>query len=133
MTFTAPPLARLYPLLAGMWAVLVLVLTLTPAKQMPEVPEWQLLSFDTAAHAFVFLVLAILTYLAVRYQYRFANLREYAWPSVFLGSVVFGAIIEVLQMTMALGRHGEWSDLISDSLGSATGLLTVWALQRFRK
>ena len=43
-----------YAALPALWAIVVLVLTLTPANEMPNTPSWELLSFDTAAHAGVF-------------------------------------------------------------------------------
>lgn len=111
--------------------MLVLILTLTPAQDMPDTPEWELLSFDTAAHAGVFAVLAFTGYISARRQRRFPALRRQALWWVGIGCTLFGALIEVLQMTMALGRHGEWSDLISDTLGTLTGLSAAWLLRRW--
>lgn len=110
-----------------LWVAVMLVLTLTPSREMPRTPAWKLLSFDTAAHAGVFAVLAGLAWLWARRQ---ARLRHPA--SVVLAScVAFGALIEVLQYAMQLGRHAEWSDLLSDSLGAALGLaLTAVAGRR---
>jgi VanZ family protein len=133
MLLTAPPSSRRRPLL-GLpltWAALVLVLTLTPAKDMPAVPPWELISFDTAAHAFVFFVLAVLSYFSAGRQLRWPGLRQHAFPLMLLAGIGFGALIELLQMSMHLGRHGEWSDLIGDALGTLTGLLAMWALRRW--
>lgn len=113
------------------WAALVLVLTLTPAKDMPEVPPWELISFDTAAHAFVFFVQAVLSYFSAQRQQRFPNVRRYSFGLLLFGGILFGALIEVLQMTMHWGRHGEWSDVIGDALGTLAGLLSMHALRRW--
>ena len=113
------------------WAALVLVLTLTPAKDMPQVPPWQLLSFDTVAHAFVFFVLAALSYFSSQRQWRYPWLHRHAFELTLTGSILFGALIELLQMRMNLGRHGEWSDVISDALGTLAGLLSMWAVRRW--
>ena len=126
------PTHRPYAALPLLWAVVVLVLTLTPSDEMPRTPAWELLSFDTAAHAGVFFVLAGLSWFALHRQRRWPSLARHAGWAVLVGSVLFGALIEVLQMTMKLGRHGEWSDLISDSIGAAlaVGIAAIWA-QRF--
>jgi VanZ family protein len=126
------PTRRPYAALPLLWAVMVLVLTLTPSDEMPRTPAWELLSFDTAAHAGVFFVLAGLSWFALHRQRRWPSLARHAGWAVLVGSVLFGALIEVLQMTMKLGRHGEWSDLISDSIGAAlaVGIAATWA-QRF--
>jgi aminopeptidase YwaD len=111
---------RLAGPLTLLWAGVMLVLTLTPAHEMPRTPEWKFLSFDTAAHAGVFAVLAGLAWLWARQQPRLAR---HAASLVLAGCLAFGALIEVLQYAMQLGRHAEWSDLLSDTLGAAVGLL----------
>ncbi len=79
---------------------------------------WRLLSFDTAAHAGVFAVLAF----PLRHWWRIAGGRR-SFLGTFAVALGYGALIEWLQMTMALGRHGEWSDLLSDGLGGVVGAL----------
>ncbi|PJJ54502.1 VanZ like protein [Hymenobacter chitinivorans DSM 11115] len=98
---------------------------------MPEVPPWELISFDTAAHAFVFLVLAALSYFSSIRQQRYASRRRYAFGLVLTEGILLGAFIEFLQVTMDLGRHGEWSDLISDGIGTVAGLLLARASRRW--
>ncbi|QNP53760.1 VanZ family protein [Hymenobacter qilianensis] len=123
MSPSAPPASprRAYVALPGTWAAFILLLTLTPSKDMPVTPRWELLSFDTAAHAFVFAVLAVLSFFSIRRQSRFPGLRAMAVPFVIIGSTLFGGLIEVLQSSMNLGRHGEWSDLLSDGIGALLG------------
>jgi len=113
---------RLAGPLALLWLAVLLVLTLTPARDMPRTPEWKLLSFDTAAHAGVFAVLAGLAWLWA------APRRRHPASLVLLGCIAVGALIEVLQYAMQLGRHAEWTDLLSDTIGAALGLaLGAWA------
>ncbi|MDQ2771396.1 MAG: M28 family peptidase [Bacteroidota bacterium] len=128
------PAPRPYAALPLLWAAVVLVLTLTPANEMPRTPVWELLSFDTAAHAGVFFVLAGLNWFSLRRQRRWPWLARHVGTVVLAGSLLFGALIEGLQMSMHLGRHGEWSDLLSDGLGAAlaVGFATAWASRRSR-
>ena len=42
---------------------------------------------------------------------------------------LFGALIEILQGTMGLGRDGDWHDLVADSVGIALAYV-VWTLVR---
>ena len=129
---------RFYVVLPLLWAALVAVLTLTPAADMPRTPVWELLSFDTAAHAGVFAVLAGLGWLSAQRQRRWPWLARHAAAVVLAGSILFGGLIEVLQQTMHLGRHGEWTDLLSDALGAAlaVGMVTAgagWIAGRSRR
>lgn len=130
---TAPPAPRGRPLvgLPLAWAAFVLVLTLTPADDMPELPPWELISFDTAAHAFVFVILAVLAIFSARRQQAWSWLRRWAYLVVFWGSVAYGLLIELLQTVMHMGRHGEWSDALSDSIGVGVGLLFAYATRRW--
>jgi VanZ family protein len=129
----APPAPRGRPLvgLPLAWAALTLVLTLTPADDMPVVPPWELISFDTAAHAFVFAVLTALAVFSARRQSSSGWLRRHAYLLLLIGCIGFGLLIEALQTAMHLGRHGEWSDAISDALGTGVGLLLAYATRRW--
>lgn len=115
---------RFYGVLTLLWIAIMLVLTLTPAQEMPHTPHWKFLSFDTAAHGGVFAVLAGLAWLWARRPGRV----RHAALLVLAGCVIFGALIEVLQYTMRVGRHAEWTDLLGDSLGAALGLGLVMAM-----
>ncbi|RYY21596.1 MAG: M20/M25/M40 family metallo-hydrolase [Cytophagaceae bacterium] len=108
-----------------LWAGIMLVLTLTPAQEMPKTPDWQVVAFDTAAHAGVFAVLAVLSWVALRQQRRWPVLAQRAAWVVLVGCVLFGGLIEILQYLMHVGRQAEWSDLGGDSLGAALALLLV--------
>jgi aminopeptidase YwaD len=122
-------ISHLYGILTLLWVAIMLVLTLTPAQEMPHTPEWKFLSFDTAAHAGVFAVLAGVAWLWAR-QHRL----RYAALLVLASCVIFGALIEVLQYAMHVGRHAEWTDLLGDSLGAALGLgLVMTVTGRTRK
>lgn len=116
---------KLYAVLPVLWALVMLVLTLTPAREMPRTPEWEFLSFDTAAHAGVFAVLAGLSWVALRQQRRWPVLAQRAGLVVLLGCVLFGGLIEILQYLMHAGRQAEWSDLVGDSVGAALALLLL--------
>jgi aminopeptidase YwaD len=118
-------LRKLYAVPPVLWAAVMLVLTLTPSKEMPRTPDWQLLAFDTAAHAGVFAVLAVLSWVALRQQRRWPALARQPAVPVLVGCVLFGGLIEVLQYLMAVGRQAEWSDLAGDSLGALLALLLV--------
>ncbi|SDX82449.1 VanZ like family protein [Hymenobacter psychrophilus] len=113
------------------WAAFILVSTLTPAADMPVTPHWELLSFDTAAHASVFGVLTVLATFSAWRQRRSAWLRARAFGLVLGLAVGLGALVEVLQHLLALGRHGEWSDLLSDALGAAAGTAFMWFTRRY--
>ncbi|WP_400193339.1 VanZ family protein [Hymenobacter sp. B81] len=128
---TLAPRRPAWPVLPLAWTLIIAWLTLTPIDGLPPMPHWELLSFDTAAHAGVFLVLAVLAVFSARRQQRFPRLRRRAFWWVLVAGTLYGALIELLQTHMALGRMGEWSDVISDTLGTVVGLLLMRLTQRY--
>ncbi|MFD2787006.1 VanZ family protein [Hymenobacter rubripertinctus] len=133
MSASAPPTPprRAFVVLPLAWAAFILVSTLTPANSMPPTPHWELLAFDTAAHAFVFGVLAVLATFSARRQRWWPGLRARAFGTVLVAAIGMGAAIELLQMGMDLGRNGEWSDILSDALGVVAGSALMWFTRRF--
>jgi VanZ family protein len=100
---------------AGLYAAAVgvlLYLCLAPARDLPGEPLW-----DKAEHAIAWAVLSGLGLLF--------------WPArpgrIGGFAVAFGAMVEVLQATLPLGRDGDLRDLLADSVGVAAALI-VWVL-----
>jgi aminopeptidase YwaD len=120
---------RPYAALPIIWALVILALTLLPAADMPVTPKWELLAFDTAAHAGVFGLLALLSWVSLRRQRRWPRLaRHPGWP-LLLGCFLFGGLIEVLQTSMHMGRQGDVKDLIGDTIGAALALGLAWLVR----
>ena len=125
MLTTSPAPRRTYAILPIAWTIVMLWLTLMPSKNLPPTPEWEFLSFDTAAHGGIFAVLAVLCWFSLSRQQRWPALARHVSLVVLVGCVFFGAFIEVVQYSMKLGRHAEWTDLLGDSIGAALALLLV--------
>lgn len=113
---------QLTALAALAWTVFLLWATLSPSGRLPPLPHWELLSFDTAAHAGTFAVSAVLYVLTARWQRRYPRLRRRAFLWTLVLCLLLGGFIELAQTGMGLGRQGEWSDLLSDALGTGAAL-----------
>jgi VanZ family protein len=101
----------------GAYAVAVAVLLylcLAPGKDLPQVNLW-----DKAEHATAWFVLTAIG-LAL-------------WPSrpgrIAGFALVLGALVEVLQAVMPLGRDGDWRDWVADAIG-VTAALVIWRIAR---
>ena len=81
--------------------------------------------FDKVVHFIFYAVAAVLGARYVRESTRgtFA-LRRTLWFVVF-GAIIFGIIIEVLQYTFTVDRHGDLFDAMANSLGAVAGTLAV--------
>ena len=114
-----------------LWATVILLLTLLPAASMPQVPAWELISVPTLAHAIVFFILAVLLLWGFTKQSRFPVLCRQAALLTLTGSVLFGAGIEGLQMVLNWGRQGDPLDVISNSIGTVSGIAAYyWLLKK---
>jgi hypothetical protein len=101
---------RRFWLLSGISiALLIATLSLLPNSELPDVRF-----SDKFQHALAFLLLAFwFGGVVVR--------RDFFWLGLAL--LGFGALIELLQGWMGMGRQAEWLDLRADAIGIVLGLL----------
>ncbi len=102
---------------------MILLLTLLPSSSMPPVSIWELFSFDSFAHAFLFAVLTFLMIVGLKKQYTFLKLRHYAIRASLLTSAQFGIAIELMQYFLIPGRHGDIIDVLADAIGCLAGII----------
>lgn len=114
-------------LLAVLWAVAVLVLTLMPSRDVPAWPWAEKVHLDKFVHAFLFGMQSLLLGMALagmgKWRSRMAPLAVAA-----VVAIAFGGVIELLQEGMGAGRHGDILDLLADAAGAILGygFLSWW-------
>ncbi|CAN4268677.1 VanZ-like [Methylophilaceae bacterium] len=104
------PASLLRPALRlSFWAglVLLMLLGLMPGSSLPQA----LLFWDKAQHVLAFALLALIGC--------FAFPRHLT--AILLCLILYGAIIEVLQSLLQLGRYGDVYDSLADNLGVLIG------------
>lgn len=114
-----PPARWPRPLRLGLYALAVAILlwlTLAPQKALPPDPGLS----DKWDHALAWTVL-VLSGLVL------APRRPWAL-AVF--ALALGAVVEVLQGVMGLGRDSDWRDLIADAAGVALAFAVAWLARR---
>jgi VanZ family protein len=94
-----------------LYFVLVAVLLVIALLPQPLAPEGT--PSDKVNHIFAFFTLAFLARLLWR--------KKSVWVPV-ASLTLFGALIEILQATMGLGRDGEWADFLADVVAIFAGL-----------
>lgn len=116
---------------AGGWAVCILVLTLMPVGDVPKLSWADQLRLDKFVHAFLFGVQGVLLGVALGGSRNWSSpVRPLVWALVV--AILFGAVVEVLQEMMQLGRNGDPLDLLADALGALAGFFFLWGKQRSR-
>jgi VanZ family protein len=106
------------PLRLALYALasaILLWMTLAPQQDLPQAglgDKWE--------HAIAWFVLA-------SFGLALSPRRPLAIAAYCLG---FAVAVELLQMTMGFGRHGDWRDLAADALGVAAAFAVAWPLRR---
>jgi len=96
------------------WSVLLLVLSLLPGDGVPS----PFAHADKLEHVVAYAVLSVL-WAGTLCAWRAAP--GPAWPIAALAAFGYGAVIELLQRAMQLGRSAEWGDLLANALGILFG------------
>lgn len=103
------------------WALFILVLTLTPGKSVPDI---SLFSYDKLGHGFVFFVLAFLL-ISGFYQSLISSSKHRAASVGVILSVLYGLSLEVAQ-SMVPDRSMEFYDALANTIGSFLGLAVFY-------
>lgn len=97
-----------------LWAGIIcwLSLTSTPPQLIPGVLGW-----DKLQHAVAYALLSILVA-------QYLHIYTHSWKTVFYAgflAILYGGLMEVLQLMMQTGRFAEWWDLVADIIGALAG------------
>jgi len=112
------PLLRYLPQVFFASLALVTILALIPAPSVPQVVQF----WDKAQHALAFAGLASIGCCAFPHRVRL----------VFIGLLLHGALIEVLQGTLTTTRFADVFDWFADGVGVLIGVgFFLLALRRF--
>ena len=97
-----------------LWAAIICWLSLTSTPPQIQGP----LGWDKLLHAAAY---ALLTVTIAQYlQMHCAD----SWKAGLFAAclaIVYGGLMEIMQLAMQAGRMAEWQDLIADAVGSAAG------------
>lgn len=117
-------LAKLPPyLLTIITAVAILWLTLAPQPTLEvDIPLFP--GFDKFAHALMFGFLLLMLFTDRWRKHQYVGLKQIVYFSVT--TAAFGLLIEVLQLSMNVGRSFEWADWIADSIGTITVATAIY-------
>jgi len=108
-----PRLVLALRILTALLFLFVLYESLIPAIEHPKVTH-----FDKVMHAVVYCILAVFSWAG--------------WPHLrklllFFICISYGALIEVVQGAMQMGRTGSFWDGMANGFGAALGLLLITA------
>ena len=106
---------RIMPLLFGACLVFTVMMALIPGDALMQFNLW-----DKAQHALAFAVLTLTGSLA------YANKTK----AVYIGLILYGVIIEVMQNVLTSTRFSGVSDVLADGVGMAIGFVIYLAVRK---
>ncbi|PSR56310.1 hypothetical protein AHMF7605_23830 [Adhaeribacter arboris] len=115
------------------WAALILILTLLPPQALPKVPDWNIISINSLAHLFVFMVWAFLVLDGFAKSSAGSGLRKNSILFTLLLAISYGALIELLQGFMRLGRQPDIVDIVFNTTGALLGIMFFFLVKRYRR
>lgn len=107
-----------YNFLSLAWAILILVLSFLPGRNLPNV---QIVALDKLVHFIFYLLLFVFTMYGWRRQLQITLLRKVPITLVWLACILFGIAIEVCQEVFTADRHFDWLDIMANSMGALAG------------
>lgn len=118
---------------AILWALFILVMCSIKASGLPPIFP----GFDKLTHCGLFFVLVVFGSNGfIRQQSEVENLYTLVMIIGFL-AVVYGGLIEILQLWFFTWRSAEWYDLFADAIGASMGafsvMLTINAISYVKK
>jgi VanZ family protein len=114
-----------YQRLTILWALFIFVLcTIKIGDSVTHQPIF-FPGFDKMVHCGFFLVLVTFWSTGVLRQQNARILSYKTVAMITVLSILYGALIEVLQLTIFTWRSGEWADLFADTIGACMGIFAV--------
>ncbi len=103
-----------------LWTTLMILVSSTPGKKLPEVGVW---NFDKFAHCVEYFVFSVLLF-------RYIHLRKnVVIRSVILWGIIIGIAysgLDELHQMLIPNRSCTWLDFIADTIGVLTGIYSAY-------
>ncbi len=119
------PKKRLYTIGFVLWLVMIAFVCLSTFPS-DEGPAFEIPNLDKAVHFFLYLIATLLGTGFIREQFKGRFTLHQSILKILFFLIIFGIIIEVIQMEFTTTRSGE----VNDVLANVAGALTAGTLLR---
>lgn len=106
---------------ALLWAIFVLILCGLPGKDFPDLSFLEWLRPDKIAHLFLFGIQCFLLLMGFSRQNHFPTLIKNAALYSLTLTIVYGALVEILQDYVFIQLSGDIRDAIANAIGAFLG------------
>jgi VanZ family protein len=108
------------------WALFVLILCNMKMGEVSHSPRF-FAGFDKLVHCGLFFVFTALVNYGIIKQT--GKLTFFTAVKVLVTAIVFGGLIEILQLYWFTWRSGEWNDLFADTVGASMAIFSSLLIQ----
>ena len=112
----------------SVWSLFMAILFLIPLDNTSN--DIEIPFFDKIIHVGLFAFCSLLLFRAIMHHKSTKSANRLLIIQVMSVMLIFGALIEIAQSTMGLGREGSIYDLLADFLGSLIGYFLLLLLQK---
>jgi VanZ family protein len=119
-----------YHRLAILWALFIFVMcSIKIGDNITHQPMF-FPGFDKLVHSGFFFVLVVFWCNGIIRQQNTRPLSYKSAAIVTVISILYGGLIELLQLTIFTWRSGEWPDLFADTVGACMGIFSILIIDR---
>jgi hypothetical protein len=119
-----------YQRLTILWALFIFLMCSIKIRDSVSHGPLFFPGFDKLVHSGFFFMLVILWCNGIIRQQNEQLLSYKSAVIVSIISILFGGLIELLQLTIFTWRSGEWPDLFADAIGVCMGIFSVMLISR---
>ena len=119
-----------YHWLTILWALFVFLMCSVKFSETVTHEPMFFPGFDKLVHSGFFFMLVIFWSNGIIRQQNIGKISYKSATIIVVLSILYGALIEVLQLTIFTWRSGEWPDLFADTLGACMGIFSVLRTDR---
>ena len=117
------PLFLKYTAPAILWTAFIFVLCTVPGNSLPSHSWFELFHVDKQVHVVLYALLVVFWFVGLQKQHKIKSLKHKNAGLVCLLSMVYGVMMEYMQLLIGQGRSFEWLDVLANGFGILTGVL----------
>ena len=111
------------------WGITIILLSLLSGNKIEKISLINFQHSDKVIHFFMYFVFSYFLYEGFRHQYNEIIKIKNQIMIVLLISVIFGVVMEILQLTIATNRSAEILDFVSNLAGSVLAIVLFNKIQ----
>tara|TARA_B100001142_G_C14028778_1_gene537262 strand:- start:18 stop:398 length:381 start_codon:yes stop_codon:yes gene_type:complete len=106
------------------WFFIIIIGSLLPSSEVPSIDV-----SDKWIHFVFYAIFSFLLFLSTHTNTKSLNSYVKRWSLVLIIGTVVGLSIELIQHSLISGRHGEWMDVLVNTMGLLGGIFVAELLK----